>query len=113
MRVRKAHVPADLRRRVAAQARHRCGYCLTPEVLTGAAMEVEHIIPEVLGGTTVEENLWLSCRRCNGSKGSRTHAIDPVTQTDVPLFNPRAQSWGEHFTFSEDGTRVLGKTPTG
>src|SRR5437667_5613744 len=41
MRVRKAHVPAHLRRRVTAQALHRCGYCLTPEVLTGAAMEVE------------------------------------------------------------------------
>jgi len=50
-------VPVVLRRRVAAQAQHRCGYCLTPEELTGAAMEVEHIIPEALGGQTVEENL--------------------------------------------------------
>lgn len=36
-------VPVVLRRRVAAQAQHRCCYCLTPEELTGAAMEVEHI----------------------------------------------------------------------
>jgi HNH endonuclease len=50
-----------LRRRVAVQAQHRCGYCLTPEELTGAAMEVEHIIPEALGGQTVEENLgWVA-----------------------------------------------------
>jgi 5-methylcytosine-specific restriction endonuclease McrA len=55
--MRKTHVPAGLRRLVAEQARHRCGYCLTPEALTGVALEVEHILPEALGGDTAEENL--------------------------------------------------------
>jgi hypothetical protein len=76
-------------------------------------MEVEHMIPTALGGQTVEENLWLSCRRCNASKGSRTHVPDPVTQTEVPLFNPRTQSWSEHFAWSQEGTSIVGKTPTG
>jgi hypothetical protein len=111
--MRKGHVPANVRRSVAVQARHRCGYCLTPEALTGAAMEVEHVIPEAMGGKTVEDNLWLSCRRCNGHKGARTHAADPVTQAEVPLFNPRAQSWGDHFEWSQDGVRILGKTAIG
>jgi hypothetical protein len=31
----------------------------------------------------------------------------------VPLFNPRRQSWSEHFVWSDDGTRILGKTPIG
>jgi HNH endonuclease len=76
-------------------------------------MEVEHILPEALDRATEAENLCLSCRRCNGSKGSRTHGMDPVTQADAPFFNPRTQSWGEHFEWSEDSTRILGKTPEG
>jgi hypothetical protein len=111
--MRKTHVPAALRRLVAEQARHRCGYCLTPEALTGAALEVEHILPEVQGGGTTEENLWLSCRRCNGRKGSRTHVIDPLTHLEAPLFNPRTQSWLDHFGWSPDNTRIEGKTATG
>jgi hypothetical protein len=76
-------------------------------------MEVEHLVPEALGGRTEEENLWLSCRRCNGSKAARTRAIDPVTQAEVPLFNPRTQSWEEHFEWSEDGAQIFGKSPIG
>ena len=109
----KTPVPVVLRRRVAAQAQHRCGYCLTPEELTGAAMEVEHIIPEALGGQTVEENLWLGCRRCNGCKGQRTHATDSRTGELAPLFNPRTQRWEDHFTWSHDGTHIIGHTPIG
>ena len=109
----KTPVPVALRRRVAAQAQHRCGYCLTPEELTGAAMEVEHIIPEALDGQTVEENLWLGCRRCNGCKGQRTHAADSLTGELAPLFNPRTQRWEDHFTWSHDGTHIIGHTPIG
>lgn len=47
--------------RVANQARHRCGYCLTRESIVGAPMEVDHLIPESKGGQTEEENLWLAC----------------------------------------------------
>ena len=44
---------------------HRCGYCLTTELLIGAPMEIEHIIPTALGGQTEESNLWLACSLCN------------------------------------------------
>ncbi len=76
-------------------------------------MEIEHIIPIVLGGRTIEENLWLSCRRCNGFKGSLIQAIDPETKESVPLFNPRKENWHEHFAWSEDGSEIIGLTPTG
>jgi hypothetical protein len=111
--MRRARVPIGLRRRVAEQAGHRCGYCLTPEALTGAAMEVEHVIPAALGGETVEANLWLSCRRCNSRKGLRTHARDPLSQEEVPLYNPRTQTWSEHFAWSQDGTSIIGRTAVG
>jgi hypothetical protein len=31
----------------------------------------------------------------------------------VPLFNPRAQRWNDHFAWSADATRVEGSTPVG
>ena len=46
----KTYIPKALRERVAAQGRYRCGYCLTQERVVGVPMDVEHIIPEVLGG---------------------------------------------------------------
>jgi hypothetical protein len=48
--VSKTEIPRRLRRKIAEQANHRCGYCLTPERIVGMEMEVDHIIPEALGG---------------------------------------------------------------
>jgi hypothetical protein len=103
----------SLRERVAKQAQHRCGYCLTQEVVSGVPLTLEHIIPRAKGGKDVEENLWLSCRLCNEAKGVLTEAVDPQTGMRVPLFNPRTQVWVEHFAWSQDGTRVVGRTPVG
>ena len=70
----RSTVPKWLRERVATQSRHRCGYCQADERYFGTDFEIEHLLPEALGGQTVEENLWLACRECNGRKGSRTAA---------------------------------------
>src|SRR5262245_31992896 len=99
----ESYVPAELRRRVAAQARYRCGYCLTPQHVCGARMQIEHIHPEAEGGPTVEENLWLACTECNSYKNSRTVALDEMTQQLVRLFDPRRQVWAEHFCWNDDG----------
>ena len=64
------HIPKALRAQVAAQARYRCGYCLTAEAVVGTPMELDHIIPEALGGLTEEDNLWLACSLCNDHKGT-------------------------------------------
>ncbi len=107
------YIPVALRARIAQQARYRCGYCLRSEELMGMPMEVEHIIPVAAGGPTVEENLWLACRRCNDFKGALTQALDPQTNEPVPLFNPRTQIWFEHFVWSDDGIHILGTTSSG
>jgi 5-methylcytosine-specific restriction endonuclease McrA len=39
------HVSKALQRKVATAARHRCGYCLTSQQVSGAQMHIEHIIP--------------------------------------------------------------------
>ena len=74
---------------------------------------MEHLHPEALGGTDDEENLWLACRLCNGSKGVQTHGRDPITGRRVKLFNPRRQHWKRHFTWNADGTRIIGLTVCG
>lgn len=108
-----AYIPRRLRASVSAQARFRCGYCLTAEWIVGAPMEIEHIIPESLGGLTVEENLWLACSLCNDHKNDKIAAFDPQSNTLVRLFNPRYQPWAEHFVWNDAGTMIIGVTTTG
>jgi hypothetical protein len=81
--------------------------------LIGQPLTIEHIIPVARGGDSRPENLWLSCRRCNQYKGAKIEEVDPETGQTVPLFNPRTQSWAEHFHWSGDGTLVIGLTAVG
>jgi HNH endonuclease len=109
----KAYIPKALRDLVAKQARYRCGYCLTQEAVVGTPMEVDHIIPESLGGLTEEDNLWLACSLCNDHKGDRIAALDPDSSEIVRLFDPRHQIWSEHFAWTPQSDRILGLTPAG
>lgn len=109
----RTYIPDAVRLRVAQVAGRRCGYCHAQEEIVGYALHVEHIVPEAAGGPSSEDNLWLACCVCNNAKGTKTQEVDPRTGSSAPLFNPRVQRWGEHFAWSEDGTRVLGLTPTG
>jgi len=108
-----ADIPDAMLRRLRREAGPRCGYCRTSSSITGQPLTVEHIIPIARGGPSTEENLWLSCRRCNEYKGAQVEAADPETGEDVLLFNPRHRVWREHFAWSSDGTRILGLTPCG
>lgn len=102
-----------LRALVALEARHRCGYCLSAEAVVGLAMELDHLIPQALGGPTEEANLWLACSACNAFKGQRISALDPESGETVRLFNPREQSWDEHFFWVDSGARIVGRTAVG
>ncbi len=109
----RPYIPTDVDRRVRAAARNRCGYCLSPQHLVMARLEIEHIVPLAAGGANDESNLWLSCPICNGHKSDKTTGRDPETGATLPLFNPRLQNWFEHFRWTEDGLRVVGLTPVG
>lgn len=76
-------------------------------------LEIEHIIPEAVGGETVRSNLWLACHRCNQFKSNRIEAFDEKTDKTVPLFNPRMQDWFEHFRWHPSGLRIVGLTAIG
>ena len=109
----QSYIPGALRQRVGAEACHRCGYCLTAVSIVGMPMEIDHIVPEARGGTTVEENLWLACTMCNLYKGDQTTAKDPLGGEVVALFHPRAQEWSEHFAWVDEGAQILGLTAVG
>ena len=109
----KTYIPVELRRQINAESHQQCGYCLTSAQIIGRPMVIDHLIPETKGGATVRENLWTACRRCNEFKGIRTHATDPLTNEQIPLFNPRQQSWTVHFAWDEQGTQIIGLTAVG
>ncbi len=109
----RSNISVEVDRRVRETALNRCGYCLSPQHLVMARLEIEHILPKSKGGTDNEANLWLACPICNNHKSNKTQAVDPETNQVVALFNPRAQNWFEHFRWSEDGIQIIGLTPVG
>jgi hypothetical protein len=50
---------------------------------------------------------------CNDHKGNRIAAPDPHSGEIVRLFDPRRQTWSDHFSWSTEGDLILGNTPTG
>jgi hypothetical protein len=109
----RPYIPVEVDRKVRAAARDRCGYCLSPQHLVMARLEIEHIVPLSKGGSNEEFNLWLACPLCNAFKSNKVDGLDPVTGMVVPLFNPRTQVWCEHFEWAADGLRIIGETPVG
>ncbi len=73
--------------------------------------EVDHVIAEKHGGITEANNLAYTCWRCNRHKGSALGSFDPQTGNFCFLFNPRQQSWVEHFII--ENFNIIGLTPEG
>ena len=109
----EGYVSAEVRARLRLHFRNRCAYCLAPQNLIYAPLELEHILPKVKGGDSDETNLCLSCPTCNSYKAAQTEAVDPLTGSSVPLFNPRHDRWADHFSWSNDGIQVVGLTAGG
>ncbi|GIK67127.1 MAG: HNH endonuclease [Chloroflexota bacterium] len=107
-----SYIPKAIREAVFERAQGLCEYCQTAKIVV-ATIEIDHIIPASEGGLTTLDNLCLSCRSCNNSKQGYITGIDPATKTEVSLFNPRTDSWHEHFEWSEDGLTIIGLTETG
>jgi HNH endonuclease len=94
-------------------AKNRCGYCLCQQEYVWDILEIDHIYPLAKGGKTSEENLWLICSTCNNAKYNKTEVFDSITEKTVPIFNPRTQNWDEHFSWSKNGAKIIGKTAVG
>jgi hypothetical protein len=107
----RVHILAKLRRLVIKRAQECCEYCLLHQDDADFAHQIDHLIALKHGGQTASENLVLACVECNRYKGSDLTSIDPVGGAIVPLFNPRTQTWREHFAL--EGALLIGQTPTG
>jgi HNH endonuclease len=101
------------RRAVEQRADWRCEYCRAPQRICGYRFHVEHIRPRALGGGDDASNLALACSSCNLAKGVRTEAVDPVSGSSTPLFNPRRQRWSEHFAWERETYRLVGTSAVG
>ena len=111
--MRRPYISSALRRLVVDRAGRRCEYCHMPEEQSPDIFELEHVVAHAKGGSTSADNLAFSCPSCNRYKAIRSHAQDGQTGRAAPLFNPRRQRWKRHFTWNDDGTRIIGRTATG
>jgi hypothetical protein len=102
-----------IRQVVRSLAYYLCEYYHLSEEVSAAQFAVDHILPRSLGGSHRLDNLALACQRCNSYRYNFTTALDPQTQTLVPLFNPRTQRWVEHFVWTADGLSIIGTPQTG
>lgn len=100
-----------LRELVRRRAGERCEYCHLPQAGHEERFSVDHVVARKHGGADVPENLALSCLRCNLYKGTDLASIDPVTGKTVQLFDPRRQSWSDHFAWVD--ALLSGRTPAG
>jgi hypothetical protein len=108
-----SRVSPALRRRVRARAQGLCEYCRCAAELTGHDFTVDHIVPESRRGGSRFGNLCWCCFWCNTFKQARTVSVDPHSGKTFPLFNPRVDNWQDHFRWSHDSTRIIGRTPVG
>src|SRR5215813_3080985 len=97
-------IPRALHDEVVLRARNRCEYCQLSQLGQEAAFHIDHVVPRAAGGLTEVGNLALACVSCSLRKWAKQTAADPDTGEEVPLFNPRACVWSEHFRW--DGERV-------
>jgi hypothetical protein len=96
---------------VIARAGNRCEYCCLAQEGQEATFHIDHIVPFSVGGATEEENLALACVSCSLRKAARQQAVDPESGQSVPLYNPRQDSWHDHFRWN--GALLIGLSPTG
>jgi HNH endonuclease len=107
------YVPIGVQRAIIALSKGHCEYCVCPYDYAMDYFNFDHIIPVCQGGTSELKNIARTCGRCNGDKGAKTHGNDPLTQQYCRLYHPREDIWAEHFRWSKDELRIVGKTAIG
>ena len=95
---------------VIERARRRCEYCLVHEDNASFPHQIDHIISRKHGGSSGIGNLAYACILCNRYKGADIASIDHSGRP-IRLFDPRRDSWDEHFKL--DGPIIQPLTPVG
>jgi hypothetical protein len=95
---------------VVERAGRRCEYCLVHEESVGFPHQIDHIVSRKHGGSSGIGNLAYACILCNRFKGTDVASLDRAGQP-VRLFDPRRDSWDQHFRL--DGAVIEPLTPIG
>ena len=103
---------AALRDEVLARVANGCEYCRIPFHTHHARPEVDHVIARKHGGTDDPANLAAACAQCNRHKGTDLATLDEAGDL-VRLFDPRRQTWDDHFRLDAASGSIVGRTPTG
>ncbi len=107
------YIPNKIKKAVETRANGNCEYCLLLSDYSGHPFCIDHIFPGSKGGLSDLENLAFCCPNCNGSKYNKVTGLDPLSQTEIALFNPRLQLWQTHFVWDISKTKIIGITPCG
>ena len=104
---------AALREQVILRALHCCEYCKSQDKYAPHLFTIDHLLPKNLGGTNDFINLAYACFLCNRLKSNKLNVFDPISESWIPLFNPRIDAWHQHFSWNEDATQIIGLTAIG
>jgi hypothetical protein len=108
-----AYLSSNLKARLRVHFSYACAYCHSPEFLSNAIFEFDHIVPEASGGVSTFENLCFCCPKCNSYKREALEGLDPKTDKMTRLFHPHTDVWREHFRWEDDKATLIGKTDVG
>jgi HNH endonuclease len=106
-------ISESIQQHVRSRADYLCEFCHANERWQYVKFTVDHVLPVSLGGGDNLDNLTLACFHCNRRKANHLTGIDPESQAEVLLFNPRQDAWKEHFIWSINGIFIEGKSSIG
>lgn len=109
----KTYIPIAIQRAIIELSKDYCEYCLIPAAFATDFYNFDHITPISKNGLSELKNLARSCSICNGHKHDKMTYIDPLTQQFCRLYHPRQDKWADHFQWSLDDLRIIGKTAIG
>ena len=109
----KTYIPIAIQRAIIALSKDYCEYCILPAAFATDFYNFDHITPVSKKGLTEFGNLARCCSICNGHKHDKMTYFDPLTQQICRLYHPRQDEWGDHFQWSLDDLRIIGKTAIG
>ena len=92
-------ITLEQREQVRQRANFACEFCGITEIDTGDSLTIDHFQPKTKGGSDNLANLVYCCMRCNQYK----LAYWPLQAHETPLWNPRQDTFGQHFLELENG----------
>ena len=93
------YISVYIRAQVAERAEFKCEYCLAPDSqgYSFYKHQVDHVRSLKHRGTSAMDNLAYACFACNINKGPDVGSIHDETGKFVGFYNPRTDTWSEHF----------------